>query len=218
MSVYPRTIRYIAAIFLTAAVAMLFGCSGRVSYNVTQTYIDPYFSGRALNNAKVAVLPFLTRQGRLADGELEPDVVVKKLRVIRPDMVFVSFVEFESAFPAHVDRKRILPEFYGKLYDEDILGVKAMDSLWDHVAQPYLLVYALRAGALINNVDKSIFKHARLVCELWSREERAVIWRASCMGVSDDKGVPDGKLMAEGMRHLAGAIPPTAPNYGREAW
>jgi hypothetical protein len=221
MSVYPitrnRRFRYIACVVVMAAMALC-GCSKRVSYNVTQNYIDPYFSGRALSNAEVAVLPFLTARGVMADGELEPDVVVRKLRVIRQDMAFVSFVEFENAFPAHVDRKRILPEFYGKLYDEDVIGVKAMDSLWEYVAQPYLLVYALRAGALINNVDKSMFKHARLVCELWSREERAVIWRASCMGVSDDKGVPDGELMAEGMRHLAGAIPPTMPNYGREAW
>jgi len=217
MQVYPRILRYIAVIIVMAGLA-LFGCSGRVSYNVTQSYIDPYFSGRALNNAKVAVMPFLTQHGRLAEGELDPNAVVKKLRLIRPDMAFVSFAEFEGAFPAHVDRKRILPEFYGKLYDEDVLGVKAMDSLWEYVAQPYLLVYALRAGALINNVDKSMFKHARLVGELWSREERAVIWRASCMGVSDDKGVPDGRLMAEGMRYLAEAIPPTVPNYGHEAW
>jgi len=225
MSAYPRTknrvFRQIAAAVASAALAAsvleLSGCSGRVSYNVTQSYIDPYFSGRLLNNAQVAVLPFLTPRGGIVDGELESERMAKKLRALRPDMVFVSYIDFENAFPARFDR-RMVQEFYGKLYEEDILGVKAMDSLWDHVAQPYLLVYALRAGAFVNNVDRSVFKHAVVMCELWSREERAVVWRASCMGVSDDKGIPDGELMAEGMRRLAEAIPPTLPNYGREAW
>ncbi len=206
-----------AAVIAVISALTAGGCFGRVSYNVTQSYVDPYFSGRQLNNARVAVLPFLTPRGVVVDGDLEPDAVVKKLRALRPDMNFVSFVEFENSFPAHVDR-RIVAEFYGKLYDEDIIGVKAMDTLWAHVAQPYLLVYALRAGALITNVDKSVFMHAGVVCELWNRDERAVVWRASCTGVSDDRGVSDGELMAEGMRRLVGAIPPTLPNYGREAW
>jgi len=222
MSVYSknqtRKNRYAAVIALmTVSALVLSGCSGRLSYNVTQTYIDPYFSGRLLNNARVAVLPFLTSNGGVVDGELESERMAKKLRALRPDMIFVSYKEFENGFPARFDR-RMLPVFYDKLYEEDVLGVKAMDSLWQHVAQPYLLVYSLRAGALVNNVDKSLFKHASVVCELWSREERAVVWRASCMGVSDDKDVPDGELMAEGMRHLVEAIPPTLPNYGREAW
>jgi len=207
----------VAALSALALASALFGCSGRVSYNVTQNYIDPYFSGRQLSNAQVAVLPFLTQHGGVVDGELESERMVKRLRALRPDMVFVPYRDFENAFPANVDR-RIVSEFYGKLYDEDILGIKAMDTLWEYVAQPYLLVYTLRAGALINNVDRSLFKHASVVCELWSRDERAVVWRASCMGVSDDRGVPDGILMAEGMRRIAEAIPPTAPNYGREAW
>jgi len=225
MSAYPRTqtrvfrriASAVAASAFAALVLALSGCSGRVSYNVTQSYIDPYFSGRALNNAKVAVLPFLTSQGPAADGELSPETVVKKLRSLRSDMDFVPFTAFEAAFPAQVDR-RIVPEFYGKLYDEDVLGVKAMDSLWAYVAQPYLLVYALRGGAFVRNVDRSVFKHAGMVCELWSRDERAVVWRAWCTGVSDDRGVPDGALVAEGMRRLAEAIPPTLPNYGSEAW
>ncbi|MDR2591354.1 MAG: hypothetical protein LBC59_00920 [Chitinispirillales bacterium] len=200
-----------------AAALALSGCAARVSYNVTQSYIDPYFSERQLNHAQVAVLPFLTTQGVSVDGDLRPERVVRKLRALRPDMEFVSFMGFENSLPAPIDRK-IVPEFYGKLYEGDILGVQAMDSLWAHIAQPYLLVYTLRAGAIINNVDKSLFKHASLVCELWSREQRAVVWRASCMGVSDDKHVSDARLMAEGMLHLAEAIPPTAPNYGREAW
>jgi hypothetical protein len=207
----------VAAVIAAVSAATLFGCSGRVSYNVTQNYIDPYFSGRRLNSARVAVLPFLTPRGLAVDGELEPERVVRKLKALRPDMEFVSFMDFENALPAQVDR-RIVPEFYGKLYEGDVLGVKAMDSLWRHIAQPYLLVYTLRSGALINNVDQSLFKHASVVCELWSREERAVVWRASCMGVSDDKGVSDDVLMSEGMRRLAEAIPPTLPNYGREAW
>jgi len=224
MSAYPRiqprgSRRAVAAVAVSAVAAALlsFGCSGRVSYNVTQSYIDPYFSGRALNNAKVAVLPFLTPQGPAADGELEPEAAVRKLRPLRTDMEFVPFTAFENAFPAHVDR-RIVREFYAKLYEEDVLGVKAMDSLWEHVAQPYLLVYALRAGAFIKNADNSVFKHASVVCELWSREERAVVWRASCTGVSDDRSIPDGELMVEGMRRLVEAIPPTLPNYGHEAW
>ncbi|GBU22607.1 hypothetical protein R80B4_02517 [Fibrobacteres bacterium R8-0-B4] len=219
MSVYPRIKdrRYLYVAVIVVMAAALSGCSRRVSYNVTQSYIDPYFSERKLNHAQVAVLPFLTQQGAVVDDDLEPGRVVKKLRAIRPDMEFVSFVGFENSLPAQVDR-RIVPEFYGKLYEGDVLGVQALDSLWAYVAQPYLLVYALRMGAFINNTDRSLFKHASLVGELWSREERAVVWRASCMGVSEDRGVSDGKLMAEGMRHIAGAIPPTGPNYGREAW
>ena len=214
---FTRAVAVAAALSALASLAALSGCYGRVSYNVTQSYIDPYFSGRLLNNAQVAVLPFLTPHGGVVDGNLESERMAKKLRALRPDMVFVSYNEFENAFPARFDR-RMISELYTKLYDEDVLGVKAMDSLWQHVAQPYLLVYALRAGAYINNVDKSLFKHASVVCELWSREERAVVWRASCMGVSDDRKVPDDELMAEGMQRLAEAIPPTLPNYGREAW
>jgi hypothetical protein len=206
-----------AALVLVPVAAALSACSGRVSYNVTQIHIDPYFSPRLLNNAQVAVLPFLTSGGVAADGELEPERIVRKLSAARPDMRFVSRGEFENGFPIRFDR-RMLSEFYNKLYGEDILGVKAMDSLWEHVAQPYLLVYALRSGAGITNIDTSLFKHASVVCELWSREERAVMWRAACTGVSDDSGVPDGRLMADGMKRLAEAIPATAPNYGREAW
>jgi len=209
------SVAFIAVVSVLSAA--LSGCAGRLSFNVTQNYIDPYFSGRALNSAKVAVLPFLTPHGGVVDGELESERMAKRLRALRPDMVFVSYKEFENGFPARFDRRRI-SEFYVKLYEEDILAVKAMDSLWDYVAQPYLLVYALRGGASINNLDNSTFKHAGVVCELWSREERAVVWRASCVGVSDDRGIPDGVLMAEGMQRLAEAIPPTLPNYGREAW
>jgi hypothetical protein len=210
-----RNFRHIAvAAVIAAALAV---CSGRVSYNITQNYIDPYFSGRSLNSARVAVLPFLTPDGGVADGELESERMAKKLRALRSDMVFVSCNEFENAIPARFGR-RMVPEFYAKLYDGDVLGVKAMDSLWEHVAQPYLLVYALRGGEAVNNLDSSLFMRASVVCELGSRDERAVLWRASCTGVSDDRGVPDGEFMAEGMRRLVEAIPPTLPNYGREAW
>jgi hypothetical protein len=111
-----------------------------------------------------------------------------------------------------------LPELYDKLYREDILGVRAMDALWESLAEPYILVYALRDGAVISNLDESVFKHASVVCELWSRDQRAVVWRAACKGVSDDKRMAESGMMAESMRRLAEAIPATLPNYGREAW
>jgi hypothetical protein len=198
-------------------ITALAGCSGRVSYNVTTLYVDQYFSARNLNNARIAVLPFLTPQGGLVEGAFEPERMVRKLRALRPDLLFVSYLEFEKGFPARFDR-RLLPELYDKLYREDILGVRAMDALWESVAQPYVLVYALRGGAVINNLDESVFKHASVVCELWSRDQRAVVWRAACKGVSDDKRMAESGIMAESMRRLAEAIPATAPNYGREAW
>jgi hypothetical protein len=93
-----------------------------------------------------------------------------------------------------------------------------MDSLWEFVRQPYILACSLRDGAVIRNMDESYFKHVGLTCEIWSREGRGVVWRARGRGVSDDRRVRDGELIAESMRYLADEIPATVPDYGRELW
>jgi len=198
-------------------IAGLAGCSRRVSYNVRELYSDARFSARALSSNDIAVLPLLTSRGAVTEGPLEAGNIVKRLRALRPDLRFVSYENFENSFPPRFDKRQIT-DFYGKLFREEVLSVKNMDSLWAHVDHPFILVYALRDGAQILNTDGSVFMHVTVVCELWSREWRAVVWRASCKGVSDDGKTPDGELLAESMRILAEAIPATAPDYGRESW
>jgi len=197
--------------------AFLPACAPRVSYNVRTLYTDPFFTSRTLSNAEIAVLPLLTSRGALADGALEAGSMAKRLRSLRPDLRFVSNDKFEDAFPPRFDR-RFLADFHGKLFRQEVLSVKNMDSLWVHVAQPYILVYALVDGADIRNVDESRFRHVTLTCEIWCREGREVVWRATVKGVSDDRRMVDRELLAASMRFLAESIPASSPEYGRERW
>jgi len=206
-----------AFLCITLIVMFLSGCAPRVSYSVRTLYTDPNLSPRALSNADIAVLPLLTSRGPLSEGPLGSGVLVRKLRDLRPDLRFVSYEEFDGAFPPRFNRRGIA-DFYGKLFRQEVLSVKNMDSLWVHVAQPYILVYTLWDGADIKNVDESIFKHVTLICELWRRDGREVVWRASVKGVSDDGRMADGELLASSMRFLAESIPFSAPEYGRESW
>jgi hypothetical protein len=202
---------------LVLVVVFFAGCGYRVSYNVRTVYADPLFSARSLSNADMAVLPLLTPRGALTEGPLEAGRMVKRLRSLRPDLRFVSYEEFEKAFPPRFDRRRI-SDFYGGLFRQEVLSIKNMDSLWVHIAQPFILVYALQDGAEIRNIDGSRFKHVTVSCEIWSREGREVVWRATVKGVSDDGRMADSELLAASMRFLAESIPVTAPEYGRERW
>ena len=67
-------------------------------------------------------------------------------------------------------------------------------------------------------MDQSFFKHVTVICEIWSRDGREVVWRASYKGVSDDSRMTDGELLSESVKALVRNIPPTAPEYGRENW
>ncbi|MCL2219160.1 MAG: hypothetical protein FWC23_04415 [Chitinispirillia bacterium] len=207
----------IPALVCLALLAAIAGCGYRVSYNVRVIYADPLFSARALTNVDIAVLPFLTVNGPFSEGPLETGVMLKGLKSQRPDLRFVSHEKFEEVFPPRFNR-RWIADFYGGLFRQEVLTVKNMDSLWVHVEQPYLLVYSLRDGAEIINVDQSFFKHVTVICEIWSRDGREVVWRASYKGVSDDSRMTDGELLSESVKALVRNIPPTAPEYGRENW
>ncbi|MDR2578395.1 MAG: hypothetical protein LBC70_06250 [Chitinispirillales bacterium] len=204
--------------FTLLAGLTLAGCAlRRVSYNVSIQFTDPRFSPRMLSNREMAVLPLLTAGGPVTEGRLEARKMVKRLRSLRPDLTFVSYRAFENGFPPRFD-KREINVFYEHLFSGDMLAVKSMDSLWAFVRQPYLLVYTLKDGARIQNMDESHFKHVSVVCEIWSRDGRGVVWRASVRGVSDDRRVLDSEILAESMRRLVRSIPAVAPDYGQEEW
>jgi hypothetical protein len=215
----PRQARFSAvAVCLSLACLILTGCAPRrVSYNVWPLYIDPHFSARALSNNDIAVLPLLTSEGPITEGGPEGEELLKRLRTLRPDLRLVSHTVFENGFPPRFDRREI-SEFYDRLFREDVLAIKGMDALWEGIEQPYLLVYTLKDGAVIKNMDESVFKHVSVTCEIWNRDGRGVVWRASARGVSDDRRVSDREILVETMRRLAEAIPAFAPDYGRESW
>ena len=193
------------------------GCARRVSYNVSTLYTDAFLSRRDLGSAEVVVLPLQGPRGTVAGGSLAADAMIKRLKPLRSDLIFVSYEDFERGFPPRFDRRQIA-DFYARLFGDEILAIKAMDSLWEAVRYPYLLAFTLRDGATIRNLDGSVFMHVSIMAELWRRGDREVVWRAQCRGVSDDKGMTDSELIAESMRYLAAAIPATAPNYGQENW
>ena len=193
------------------------GCTPRVSYSVRTLHIDSWFSGRNLSNAGIALLPLLSAKGPVVTGELESERMAVMVQNQRVDLRFASYREFEDGFPPRFD-KREIAAFYKALFAEEILAVKAMDSIWKYLGQPYVFVFSLADGASIRNMDNSVFKQVSVRCDLWSREGRAVVWRAVCKGVSDDGNVDDSQLIIESMRLLTEAIPQTAPNYGRESW
>jgi hypothetical protein len=200
-----------AGITLIFPLVILTGCgASRVSYDVKTLYSNPRFSPIALSSGDIAVLPLLTSRGPVKEGEFDASMIAGMLWRLRPDLSFVTHEEFESAFPPRFNR-RWLAEFYDKVFIEEVHAVGSMDSLWSFVRQPYILVYALRDGAVIRNMDESLFKHVSVTCEIWSRDGRMVMWRSACKGVTDDMYVEDSKILAESIRLLAEAIPAAAP-------
>jgi len=193
------------------------GCTPRVSFSVRTLYTDPWFSGRNLSNAAIAVLPLLSAKGAITAEELESEKMAVMIQNLRTDLKFYSYGEFEGGFPPRFD-KREIAKFYEAAFAEDILAVKGMDSIWQHVRQPYIMVFSLIDGASIRNMDDSVFKQVSVRCDLWSRDSREVVWRSMCKAVSDDGRIEDSRLIAESMRLLTGEIPQTMPNYGRESW
>ena len=205
-------------ILCCALVALVcLGCTPRVSYSVRTLHIDPWFSGRNLSNAAIALLPLLSAKGTIKNEELESEKMAVMIQDLRTDLKFASYVEFEDGFPPRFD-KREIAKFYKALFSEEMLAAKGMDSIWKYARQPYILVFSLADGASIRNMDSSVFKQVSVRCDLWSRDNRAVVWRADCKGVSDDVNVDDRGLILESMRLLAKEIPQTLPNYGRESW
>ena len=194
------------------------GCvSPRVSYTVRTLHTDLRFSGRMLSNNDIAVLPFLTARGVMTDGEFEAEAVVRRLQALRSDLRFVSYEVFENGFPIRFDRSSIA-EFYGRVFRDEVLAVKGMDNLWKGAGQPFFLVFALKDGAVVRNLDGSVFKRVNVTCEIWSRERREAVWQAGCTAVSDDTRVADSEMITDCMRRLVRAIPIAAPGYGQGSW
>jgi hypothetical protein len=159
----------------------------------------------------------LSAKGTVTNDELESEKMAVMVQNQRTDLRFASYGEFEDGFPSRFD-KREIAAFYKAVFSEEILAVKGMDSIWKYAGQPYILAFSLIDGASIRNMDNSVFKQVSVRCDLWSREGRAVVWRAVCKGVSDDGNVDDSQLILESVRLLTEAIPRTMPNYGQESW
>ena len=193
------------------------GCSPRVSYSVSTLYVDPRFAGRNLGDSAIALLPFLSAEGPVASEELEPEKMAVMIQSQRADLKFASSGEFENGFPLRFDRREIA-KFYKALFSEEIQAAKGMDDIWKYAGHPYLLVFSLADGASTLNRDSSVVKQVDVRCELWSRDDREVIWLADCKGVSYDGNVEDRRLIMESMRLLAKELPQKLPNYGRENW
>jgi len=205
-----------AALLFSIAALACFACAPRASYHVSTLYFDDFLSARALGSAEVAVLPVISSTGALTEGVLAADAMVKRFKPRRPDLVFVPYDAFENGFPPR--HRNNVADLYKRIYNSEILAIKAMDTLWASVRQEYILAFTLRDGAVIHNLDGSVFSHVSVMAELWNSGGREVVWRAQCRGVSDDRAMTDSELIAETMRSLVEAIPATAPNYGREQW
>lgn len=203
--------------FITFMVIGATGCAPKVFYTDKMLYTDPMFTGRMLSGHSVALLPVLGSKGPLQFEEDELDEVLEMLRKARSDLRFVPTYEFETDF-TFPNNEPLLFRFYNLLFREEILTIKSNDSIWNLVKQDYLLVYSLREGMSVRNLDKSVYKRFSIECELWSVKQRAVVWSAQSGGVSDDKRVNEKMMLSHSMRRLALMIPVVQPGYGPESW
>ncbi|MDR0307329.1 MAG: hypothetical protein LBI42_10910 [Chitinispirillales bacterium] len=192
-------------------------CAPRVSYTVKTLYTDPQFTGRMLSGFHVALLPLLNAGWPVELDELEELELFEMFQTVRPDIKFVSTYEFETDFTFKAGEASLF-NFYKLLFNEEMLALKNADSLWNSVRQHYLLVYSIRNGMSVRNIDTSVYKKFIVECELWSVEHRAVVWRAQCGGVSEDKRSRDKQMLAESMKYLAQMVPAVQPGYGPESW
>jgi len=209
-----------SAFFCALLMALVFcagGCVPRVSYTVKTLYTDPQFTGRMLSGFQVALLPLLSSGGRVEFEELEEQELFEMFRAARPDIRFVSTYDFETDFSFKTGEPA-LSNFYSLFFNEEALVLKNADSLWNSVRQQYLLVYSIKSGMSVRNMDRSVYRQFVIECELWSVEHRAIVWKARCQGVSDDKRKSDKRMLAQSMKHLAQMIPAVQPGYGPESW
>jgi len=211
LSMY-RKILYCAVIALAC-----FGCAPRVSYSVRTLYTDSRFSERDFRNAVTVLCPLLNAKGAVIAEGLEPENMAAVVQNLRPDLRFAPYSEFENGFPARFDRRE-LAKFYNAAFEEEILAVKGMDSVWQHIKHQYVLIFSLIDGASIRDTDSSVFKQVSVRGDLWRGDGREVVWRGQCKGVSDDIKADGGLLIIECMRLLTGELPLTESNYGREKW
>jgi len=203
--------------FMTFIFMGLTGCAPRILYKEKTLYTDPGFTGRMLSGHSVALLPVLGPKGPLQFEEDELDEALDMLRKARPDLKLIPTYEFETdfAFPAN---EPLLYRFYNLLFKEEMLVIKSNDSIWGRVKQDYLLVYSVREGMAVRNLDKSVYKKFSIECELWSVKKRAVVWRAQSSGASDDKRTNEKMMLGQSMRRLVNLIPAVQPGYGPESW
>lgn len=210
-----------SALFNVLTAAFIFacaaGCAPKVLYSTKALYTDPGFTGRMLSGHSVAVLPVLGSKGPVQFEEDELDEAFEMLRKARPDLRLIPTYEFETdfAFPAN---EPLLFRFYNLLFKEEMLAVKNNDSIWSNVKQDYLLVYSIKEGMAVRNLDKSVYRQFTVESELWSAAQRTVVWRAQCGGVSDDKNTNEKVMISQCMRRLAHLIPAVQPGYGSESW
>jgi len=193
------------------------GCAPRIVYTENTLFTDPMFTGRMLSGHSIALLPVLGPRGPLQFEEDELDEVFEMLHRARPDLKLVPTYEFETDF-AFPNNEPLLFRFYHLLFKEEMIAVKNNDSIWNSVKQDYLLVYSLRGGMSVRNLNRSVYKRFNIECELWSVKERAVVWRAQSRGASDDKRTNEKVMLSESMRRLMHFIPAVQPGYGSESW
>jgi hypothetical protein len=175
-----------------------------------------------LSGAEIALLPVLGSGGPLAVEGLEAVKIAKMHRKLRPDLKFAVYDRYAEGFPGAFDTSKV-DEFYKMIFEGEVLAVKGMDSVWEHIGRPYILVYSLVGGAGIRGAgirdeDQRVLKSLSVKGELWSRSEREVVWRSVCKGVSDNGRADDARLILQGVRRLAEAVPAAVPNYGQESW
>jgi len=205
------------ALFMTFTFMNAAGCAPKVLYTDKTLYTDPGFTGRMLSGHSVALLPVLGSKGPLQFEEDELDEVLEILSKARPDLKLIPTYGFETDF-AFPNNEPLLFRFYHLLFKEEILTIKSHDSIWNRVKQDYLLVYSLRGGMSVRNLDKSVYKQFSIECELWSVRERAIVWRAQSSGASDDKRANEKRMLSESMKRLVNLIPAVQPGYGPESW
>jgi len=165
------------------------------SYGVTVAYATTSFTGDKFSGVTVLMLPVLTAGGSAVSAALSPGRQGEVLQKVRPDLHVLFADRFENKYLS-MHSARSLSDFYGRLYNNEVVAVQTSDSVWKTMEGAYLFVSKLKYAAAIRGFDGNIRKRLSIEAEIWDIAQSEAVWRAELQGADDGIGRSDDAFMA----------------------
>ncbi|MBD3322450.1 MAG: hypothetical protein GF350_15215 [Chitinivibrionales bacterium] len=193
------------------------GCSSHAAYRSTLLYQSDDFDGGDFAHNTVMILPVIYENGFDTSANRSPTIQAEWLMKQRPDLSFTFKEKFESRYRSAYGFSG-LNQFYRALYNGDVVAAQTSDSIWTAMEADFLLVTAIKSGAIIKDFDRNTKKRIRCETELWDIQNSEVVWRAATVGSSVNGTNSTGDFILGALFETYKSIPAFKPAMNEKNW
>jgi hypothetical protein len=180
-------------------------------------YQRDHFSGNDVSGSTIGLCMLLTDTGSVQPGTIPSELIVKKVRLVRPDLDFMEPDSVDARLRRSLGAEEVR-RFRSLLYNGDVVALQAMDTVWRAVGYDYLLAIRLQRGMYIKTFNQMMRKRYVIEAELWDCSEVETTWRVIIDGTCTRKGYSDRRFLLASLEQITAALPSAVPAYDTKSW